>query len=146
MREPLFTVSNHHTPSCGEPSAVDRDAAGTCVGHFANESGEQAVSTYDHGTGEATIRMGDADCHDTYRVEEGRAQRFLLATHDSRPRLGAHLASQGHGALHVGEEHGHLLPLAFQRRPGLPDLVGQVPARGGGRRGLVRRRRRRGRR
>jgi hypothetical protein len=66
MREPLFTVSNHHTPSCGEPPAVDGDAAGAYVGYFANEYGEQAVYTYDHGTGAATIRMGDADWHDTY--------------------------------------------------------------------------------
>ena len=43
IREPLFTVSNHHTAACGEPPDVDGDAAGTYVGYFANEYGEQAV-------------------------------------------------------------------------------------------------------
>ena len=78
MRQPLFTVSNYHTPRCGEPPAVDGDAAGTDVGYFANEYGEQAIYTYDHGTGEATIRMGDAGWHDTYRVEDGHAEGLLL--------------------------------------------------------------------
>lgn len=78
VREALFKVSNHHSASCGEPPAVDGDAAGTYVGYFANEYGEQAVYTYDHGTGEATIRMGDAGWHDTYRVEDGQAEGLLL--------------------------------------------------------------------
>jgi hypothetical protein len=78
MREPFFTVSNHHTAGCGEPPAVDGDAAGTYVGYFANEYGEQAVYTYDHETGEATVRMGDAGWHDTFRVTDGQAEGRLL--------------------------------------------------------------------
>ena len=58
-RAPLLTVSNHHGETCGEPPAVDGDAAETHVGYFENEYGEQAIYTYDAATGAATIRMGD---------------------------------------------------------------------------------------
>jgi hypothetical protein len=77
-RTPLFTVSNHHTAGCGEPPIVDGDAVGTYFGYFANEYGEQSIYTYDHGTGEATIRMGDADWHDVHRVEDGQAEGLSL--------------------------------------------------------------------
>ena len=36
------------------------------------------------------------------------------ALHDLRPLLGVELLGQLHRALHVGEEHGHLLALAFE--------------------------------
>ena len=78
IREPLITVSNHHAAACGEPPDVDGDAAGTYVGYFANEDGEQAIYTYDHETGEATIRMGDAGWHDTFRVKDGQPEGLLL--------------------------------------------------------------------
>ena len=77
-RAPLFTVSNHHTAACGEPPVVDGDAAGTYVGYFTNEYGEQAIYSYDDETGEATIRMGDAGWHDAYRVEDGQAEGLVL--------------------------------------------------------------------
>src|SRR5438128_1626094 len=78
MREPLFKVSNHHTAACGEPPAVDADAAGTYFGYFTNEYGEQAIYTYDHETGEATVGMGDAGWHDAYRVADGQAEGLVL--------------------------------------------------------------------
>ena len=78
IREPLLTVSNHHTAACGEAPDVDGDAAGTYVGYFANEYGEQAIYTYDYETGEATIRMGDAGWHEAYRVADGRAEGLVL--------------------------------------------------------------------
>ena len=71
-------MSNHHTAACGEPPAVDGDAAGIYRGYFANEYGEQAIYTYDHETGEATIRMGDVGWHDTYRVKDGHAEGLRL--------------------------------------------------------------------
>ena len=58
---------------------MDGDAAGTYVGYFANEYGEQAVYTYDHETGEATLQMGDAGWHDAYRVKDGQAEGLLLS-------------------------------------------------------------------
>ena len=79
MREPLFTVSNHHPAACCEPPAVDGNAAGTYVGYFGNEYGEQAVYTYDHETGAATLRMGDAGWHDGYRVKDGHAEGLVLS-------------------------------------------------------------------
>jgi hypothetical protein len=77
-RAPLLTVSNHHTAACGEPPAVDGDAPGTYVGYLANEYGEQAIYTYDHETGEATIRMGDAGWHDVHRIRDGQAEGLVL--------------------------------------------------------------------
>ena len=75
---PLLTVSNHHTTACGEPPAVDGDAAGTYVGYFVNEYGEQAIYTYDYETGAATLRMGDAGWHDARRVVGGQAEGLRL--------------------------------------------------------------------
>jgi hypothetical protein len=48
------------------------------------------------------------------------------AVEDLVPDLGVHLLGQLHRALHVGEEHGHLLALAFEGGLRLQDLVGQV--------------------
>ena len=78
MRAPLFKVSNHHTAACGEPPAVDGDAAGTYFGYFMNEYGEQAIYTYDHETGEAVVRMGDTGWHDAHRVKDGQAEGLVL--------------------------------------------------------------------
>jgi hypothetical protein len=78
MPEPLFTVSNHHTPSCGEPPIVDGDAPHTYHGYFENGHGEQAMYRYDHETGEATVQLGDAGWGNAYRVVDGRAQGVIL--------------------------------------------------------------------
>ena len=78
MRTPLFRVSNQHTAACGEPTAVDGDAAGTYVGYFMNEYGEQAIYTYEHETDEATVRMGDAGWHDAHRVADSQAEGLVL--------------------------------------------------------------------
>jgi hypothetical protein len=48
------------------------------------------------------------------------------ALHDLRPRLGIHLLGELHRALDVGEEHRHLLALAFERRAGLKNPVGEM--------------------
>ena len=77
-REPLFSVSNHHVAGCGEPPVMNGDAAGTYVGYFVNEHGEQAVYTYDRKTGEATVRLGDAGWQNIVRVRDGKAERLGL--------------------------------------------------------------------
>ena len=74
MPAPLFKVSNQHTASCGEPPAVDADVPGRYHGYFSNEHGEQAIYVYDHATGEATIRMGDAGWNNVHRVVDGRVE------------------------------------------------------------------------
>ena len=75
---PLFTVSNHHSAACGEPAVVGGDTAGTYVGYFANEYGEQAIYTYDYETGVATLRMGDVGWRDVRRVADGKAEGLVL--------------------------------------------------------------------
>jgi hypothetical protein len=70
----LFNVSNHHTAACGEPPAVDADVSHAYHGYFANEYGEQAIYAYDHATGEATVRIGDAGWDNVYRVVDGRIE------------------------------------------------------------------------
>jgi hypothetical protein len=62
------------------------------------------------------------------------------AVHEPVPLLGVEFLLKVHRPLHVGEEDGDLLALAFQGRPGGPDLLDEV-LRGGGqrrRRGLGR--------
>jgi hypothetical protein len=54
------------------------DAPGTSFPYFADEYGEQAIYTYDYATGEATIRMGDAGWHATFRVTDGQPEGLLL--------------------------------------------------------------------
>ena len=71
-------MSNHHTAACGEPAVVDGDTAGTYVGYFSNEYGEQAIYTYDYETGVATLRMGDAGWRDVRRVADGKAEGLVL--------------------------------------------------------------------
>jgi hypothetical protein len=46
--------------------------------------------------------------------------------HDLVPLFGIYLLGQIHRALHVGEEHGHLLALAFEGAAGGEDLRGEV--------------------
>ncbi len=48
------------------------------------------------------------------------------ALEDAVPRFRIELLGQLHRALHVGEEHGDLLALAFERGLRLEDLVGEV--------------------
>jgi hypothetical protein len=91
----LFAVSNHHTTTCGELLAVDGDAPGTYVGYFANEHGEQAVYTYDHATGAATLRMGDAGWHDVRPVENGQAEGLVLTEAEASWLRACWLATSG---------------------------------------------------
>jgi len=53
------------------------------------------------------------------------------AVEDAVPGLGVDLLGQVHRALHVGEEDGHLLPLAFEGGPGSEDLLREVLRRVG---------------
>jgi hypothetical protein len=97
MRAPLFTVSNHHTAA--------GDAAGISYGYFANEYGEQAIYAYDHATGAATIRLGDAGWHDVHRVTDGEAEGLVL-THAEAGR-GDRISS---GTWPAGSRCGHRSP------------------------------------
>src|SRR5208282_976813 len=48
------------------------------------------------------------------------------AVHDLRPRFRVELLRQLHRALHIGEQYGDLLALAFEGGFGLQNLVGEV--------------------
>jgi hypothetical protein len=48
------------------------------------------------------------------------------AVHDPVPCLGVELLGEAHRALHVGEEHGHVLALALEGGAGGEDLLGEV--------------------
>lgn len=78
MAEPLFRVSNHHTEPCGTPPAIDGDDPGVYVGYFANDCGEQGIYTFDRRTGEAALRLGDADWTRVYRVVDGEPEGLIL--------------------------------------------------------------------
>ncbi len=79
MGEPLFKVSNQHVEGSGEPPVVDGDQPGTYFGYFANEYGDQAIYAYDHETGEAVLRMGDAGWQEAHRVVNGEVAGLLLS-------------------------------------------------------------------
>jgi hypothetical protein len=57
-----------------------------------------------------------------YAVGEDREE----AVHDPVPFFRIELLGQFHRAFHVGEEHGHLLALAFEGRARGEDLLGEV--------------------
>src|SRR5262245_33281033 len=48
------------------------------------------------------------------------------AVHDPMPLLGIELLGEIHRALHVGEQHGHLLPLTFEGAAGAENLLGEM--------------------
>lgn len=74
----LFSVSNHHTGSCGEAPKIDGDQPGKYIGYFVSEHGEQAIYTYDFETGDATLRMGDSGWQATHPVVNGEVNGLLL--------------------------------------------------------------------
>jgi hypothetical protein len=54
------------------------------------------------------------------------AQDLEETLHDVVPFLGFDRLGEVHRSLHVGEEHGYLLPLAFEGRARGEDLLGEV--------------------
>ena len=59
-RDPLFSVSNHHSPACGRPPVFDGDVPTRSYRYFENAYGEQSVFVEDLETGECVIWCGDA--------------------------------------------------------------------------------------
>ena len=45
MSEPLLTIRNHHSPTCGDPPIVNEEDRDTYIGYFENQHGEQWVFT-----------------------------------------------------------------------------------------------------
>src|SRR5437016_5363454 len=81
--------------------------------------------------------------HRALEAVHALGQQLEEAVDDPVPLLGIELLGELHRALHVGEEHGHLLALAFERAAGAEYLLGQV-LRGVRRRRFLGQSRRRG--
>jgi hypothetical protein len=77
--EPIFRVSNHHTPSCGRPPSVDGDAPATYHGYFENRYGEQSLFIYDRTKGEGLLYCGDAGWERPSQVVDGRPVGLILS-------------------------------------------------------------------
>ena len=77
-RKTIFTVTNNHVASCGEPPFFDGNERDAYVGYFKNEHGEQAIFHYDRESKKATLRMGDAGWESVYEVKDGRVPGLIL--------------------------------------------------------------------
>jgi len=78
--EPIFRVSNHHGPTCGQPSVVDGDDSLRYYGYFENVYSEQFIFLYDRAERRGTFWCGDAGWEQPYPVVDGRvlpSQRLL---------------------------------------------------------------------
>ncbi len=75
---PLFTVSNHHVPGCGQPPVLDGDAPGMYHSYFENRHGEQAIFVYNRDTKEAVLWCGDAGWQQPYPVVNGRVEGLIF--------------------------------------------------------------------
>src|SRR5687768_5722138 len=71
MSDPLLTIRNNHSPSCGDPPIVN-NSADCYVGYFENMHGEQWVFTYDRATKTAMIRGGDIGWNTVHDVRDGK--------------------------------------------------------------------------
>ena len=71
---------------------------------------------------------------ETLEVLDTLGEDVEEALHDLRPRLGVHLLGELHRALHVREQHGDLLALAFEGAARGEDLLGEMLGRVGRRR------------
>jgi hypothetical protein len=78
MYEPLLTIRNHHSPSCGDPPIVGDEAGDCYVGYFENRYGEQWIFTFDRDTKAAVLRGGDAGWNSGFSVIDGVAGGLIL--------------------------------------------------------------------
>src|SRR5581483_192484 len=71
--------------------------------------------------------------HRAFEAVHALGEDMEEAVEDAVPLLGIDLARELHRALHVGEEDGHLLPLALESGARGQDLVGEMLRRVGAR-------------
>ena len=77
--KPLFTVSNHHTDSCGRPPGINGDTPNCYHGYFENALGEQFVFVYDRDTVKANLWCGDAGWEKPFPVANGLPEGLILS-------------------------------------------------------------------
>jgi hypothetical protein len=75
--EPLFTVSNHHSPEAGQPPALKGDTPHLYHSYFENMFGEQSIFVYDWQTRQAVLWSGDAGWQ-PYPVVNGQVPDLKL--------------------------------------------------------------------
>ena len=78
MSDPLLTIHNHHSASCGDPPIVAAEDSNTYIGYFENQFGEQWIFTYDRTNGNAILRGGDIGWNTTHAVVNGAAGDLIL--------------------------------------------------------------------
>ena len=79
MSDPLLTIQNHHSPSCGDPPIIAAESSATYIGYFENRHGEQWIFTYDRTTGDAVLRGGDIGWNTKHSVVDGRVGDLVLS-------------------------------------------------------------------
>ena len=79
MSDPLLTISNHHTPNCGDPPIVDDRNPDLYVGYFANAFGEQWIFIHDRKSRTSELRGGEVGWNTPFRVENGSAEGLDLS-------------------------------------------------------------------
>jgi hypothetical protein len=79
MSEPLLTIRNHHSPTCGDPPIVSEEDRDTYIGYFENQHGEQWILTCNRTTGEAVLRGGDIGWNTFWPVVNGEVDGVNLS-------------------------------------------------------------------
>lgn len=70
MAEPLLTIFNRHTASCGDPPIESSQPEHNhYVGYFENMFGEQWIFTFDRTAGTGQLRGGDVGWNTRLTVE-----------------------------------------------------------------------------
>jgi hypothetical protein len=82
MSDPLLTIRNHHSASCGDPPIVASDNSSTYIGYFENQFGEQWVFTIDRASGDAVLRGGDTGWNTAHEVVNGEVADLILSVEE----------------------------------------------------------------
>ena len=75
---PLFSVTNHHVDSSGQPPHITDAAPHSYLGYFENSYGEQAIFVYDRETQKAVLYIGDAGWDHPYEVKDGQVPDLVM--------------------------------------------------------------------
>ncbi len=78
MSDPLLTIHNHHSATCGDPPIVNSESSNTYIGYFENRHGEQWLFAFDRMTGEAVLRGGDIGWNTENQVVAGGVENLRL--------------------------------------------------------------------
>jgi len=79
MSDPLLTISNHHSPGCGDPPIIDDRNSDLYVGYFANAYGEQWIFTHHRPSSLSQLRDGDIGWNSPVAVRNGSVQDLILS-------------------------------------------------------------------